>query len=234
VCSSDLPSVTTVDSTPVLPSVTTVDSTPVPPPVTTVDSTPVLPSVTTVDSTPVPPPVTTVVLPPVPPSVTTVDSTQVPPVRRVPPKPIFDIKKILDKNQLLPPIKHAKLKGLSDAIKILFSNRTFVYNLIEENADNLIDLLNLATYLYTDSKNRPLSTLNIINLQKDIIQKSFCYDPNDTSELDDLLIRYDNFVKIDATKWFKTITVDTYTFFQNALLNSTKVSVKYTHYKRIR
>jgi len=132
--------------------------------------------------------------------------------RKLPPIIIFDT------NGLLPPIKHEKLKSLSNEIKVLFSNRTFVYNLIEENTDNLINLINFAKYLYTDDSSKPLTTINIINIDQVLITKSFCYDPNNDTDLDDLLT---NVELVDNKEWVKTFKV-----------NISK-SVKYTHYKRI-
>ena len=139
---------------------------------------------------------------------------------------------ILDKNGLLPPIKHAKLKGLNNEIKVLFSNRTFVYNLINDsnntNAWNK-QFLQIANFLYTDDIQKPSINIQNINITNPIIEKSFCYSPDDDTELDDLLTKTEI---NDNKKWFKNLKVKV---LEPSPKNDppTPFSVEYTHYKRI-
>ena len=137
---------------------------------------------------------------------------------------------ILDENELLPPIKHEKLNGLNNEIKVLFSNRTFVYNLIIEKN---VNLLNIATYLYTDLVIKPNMTINIINTNQPIIKDSFCYKPDDDFELDDLLTKTE-LSGDDLKKWVKTVEVKCVAQYSGLGLNDTKKQETYIHYKRIR
>ena len=133
---------------------------------------------------------------------------------------------MIDANGLLKPIQNKKIrKKISNEIKVLFSNRTFIYNLIEnpQNDENK-KLLEIAKYLYTNLKQKPVAIYSIesIDLTNPIIAKSFGTSL-DEQELDDVLI-IDEFTN---SKWYK---------------NTNKVKVKvqvdetvksYTHYKRI-
>jgi len=142
---------------------------------------------------------------------------------------------ILDDNGLLPPIRHEKLKGLSNETKVLFSNRTFVYNLIEDNPiNNAIKKkwLEIAIYLYTDYKTNKSMNQPVIDLTHPIIKKSFCYDPDDTSELDDLLTK----IKLgNDTRWVENPnTVQVNEPSNTFVIQNAKPLVTYIHYKRIR
>jgi hypothetical protein len=88
----------------------------------------------------------------------------------------------------------------------------------------------MAEYLYTDSNNKPNNDImNIDIINTDIIKKSFCYKPDDDTELDDLLTQRE-FVD-DA--WVKTIEVTCGYRYENYTNNAKQVPNKYIHYKRI-
>ena len=101
---------------------------------------------------------------------------------------------------------------------------------MDNNKSN--DLLNNATYLYTDSIiNKPYITN--IDLKNQIIKDSFCYDPTDDSELDDLLTKTE-LVGGDLKKWVKTVKVKCVAQYSGFSLNDAQNSETYIHYKRIR
>jgi trichohyalin len=137
---------------------------------------------------------------------------------------------ILDENGLLPPIRHEKLKGLSNETKVLFSNRTFVYNLMENpNKTAYPQWLQMAGYLYTDlDKPANLNENNSIDITNPIIKKSFCYNPDDTFELDDLLTK----IQLVDTTWVQNPNkVQVHEPSGNGVINTKPV--EYIHYKRI-
>ena len=129
---------------------------------------------------------------------------------------------MLDTNGLLKPIQNKKIRSkISNEIKILFSNRTFVYNLIEPPNQNA-DLLQIAQYFYTNLKTSPsMDTIKSIDLTNLIIAKSFGTSLDKKEELDDVLIK-DELVNSD---WYRNPT--------NVKVKVDETELEYIHYKRI-